>query len=155
MSRVYLSEIYDYFLSSISDYTILNKSDYEIEEDLYVYFKKARAKFYKCRNKLDIMVDENDNKYFGHINSQGIKVDTGVTDFEKLIITHLMIVEYLKPLVLSTEVIKQSLSDRDFKIYSQANQLRELSLLYRNFKKESGKMITEYSYMGMTDDDRK
>ncbi len=196
MEKTYLSEIYDFFLSSISDYTILESLPQQIEEDLFTYFKKARSKFHKCKNSLNVLDDDDGEKYFGneiyHIvkrnetlsgiakkykmdidelaNNNNMSIlddpnvgdklfirieDTLLSDYEIDIISNLMLVEYIKPQYLSSEVIKQSLSDKDFKIHSQANQLREIGLLYRNLRKEARKMITEYTYMGMTDNDKK
>lgn len=138
-----LSEIYDIFLGKISDYSILELTPFEIEDELFGYFRTAKTRFYKCKNDLSHVINDAGETI---INSK-------LTDFEKEIIAHLMLVAYMTPIVASSEVLKQSLSDKDFKIYSQANQLRELNLLYRLFQKESKKMITEYSYMGMTDND--
>lgn len=194
--RTYLSEIYESFLSSISDYTLLESPRQEVEDDLFTYFKKARRKFRKCRQSLNLVEDENGDKYFGtkkyHIVDSGEtlysiadkykltpkeladmnnmtildKINKGdkllvyeeevlLTGLEIDILTHLMLVEYMKPQLIATEVMKQSLSDKDFRIYSQANQLRELNLLYRLLQREAKAMITEYTYVGMTDDDRK
>lgn len=152
--RTYLSEIYDSFLSSISDYTLLESSPREIEDELFTYFKKARRKFRKCKQKLDLTGDE-DNQYFGYVDEEGNQVDVELTGLEIDILTHLMLVEYMKPQLIATEVMKQSLSDKDFKIYSQANQLRELNLLYRLLQREAKTMMTEYTYVGMTDNVRK
>lgn len=167
MEKTYLSEVYDYFLSSISDYAISEKiakafqMDEEaqkreleaLEQSFFMYFKKARAKFYKCRQPLSLKEDENGEKYFAYTDKDtGEEIGVELTGFELNIITHLMLVEYMKQQLLATDVIKQSLSDKDFKIYSQANQLREINLLYRLLQRESRQMITEYTYMGMTDD---
>lgn len=167
MGKTYLSEVYDHFLSSISDYAISEKiaRAFELDEEgqkrelealeqsFFMYFKKARAKFYKCKQPLNLQEDENGEKYFAYIDKD-TKREVGVelTGFELAIITHLMLVEYMKQQLLATDVIKQSLSDKDFRIYSQANQLREINLLYRLLQRESRAMITEYTYMGMTDE---
>lgn len=148
----FLSEVYDFFLSSITDYTLLKDDPKIIEDDLFTYFRKARAKFHKCKQKLSVTKYENE-KCFGYKESEDM-VYVKLTDYEISILAHLMLSEYLKTIVMSTEVLKQSLSDKDFRIYSQANQLRELNLLYRLVQKECSKMITEYSYMGMTDNDK-
>lgn len=135
-----ISVIYDIFLSKVSSYT-LSSDDItaeEIDEELFGYFDSARTLFYKCKNSLET-------------NEEKTVILSVLTPFEKAIIVKLMRVEYLAPKVLSDEVILQSLSDKDFKIHSQANQLRELSLLYGRLKKEADKMITEYTYIGMTD----
>lgn len=139
-----LSEIYDVFLSKISDYSFLSPdvTAQEIDEELFGYFKSAKTKFHKCKNSLNTRMNE--------LGEQ--EVESDLTDYEIEVIAKLMIVEYMTPQILSTEVIKQSLSDKDFKIYSQANQLRELKELYKLLQKEARKMITEYSYLGMTDD---
>jgi hypothetical protein len=49
-----ISEIYDNFLSKITDYTLLSDTltQKDIENDLFGYFKTAKAKFRKCRNDL-------------------------------------------------------------------------------------------------------
>ncbi len=155
MEATYLSELYDDFLISIRDYTLLseNITDEEIKEDLDSYFKKAKSKFYKCKQKLDTMTDVNGEEYFGYIDDNGKEVKVKLTGFEIAILIHLMLVEYIKPQVLSSEILRPSLSDKSFKIYSQANHLRELNLLYRLLQKESKKMITEYTYMDLEDTD--
>src|SRR5699024_739839 len=131
--------IYDTFLSKISDYKFLNMEKIVVEEELLRYFKSARAKFYKCKKDLNFLNESNP-----------IELKDELTFYEQEIIVKLMLVEYLTPLIMSSEILKQSLSDKDFKIYSQANHLKELGLLYRQIQREANKMITEYSYMGMT-----
>lgn len=153
MTATYISEIYDDFLISINDYTLVsdNVTMEDLKEDLDIYLRKSKAKFRKCKQRLDTLIDENDEEYFGYIDKNGIKVDVELTGLEKAILVHLMLVEYLKPKVLTTELMNPSMSDKSFKIYSQANHLRELNLLYRLFQKESKKMITEYTYVDLED----
>lgn len=136
-----VSEVFDNFLSKISDYSFLsvNITDDEINEELMGYLKSATVRFYKCNNNLKIVMNDEEEYMFV----------SELTPFEIEVLTVLMIVEYMKPQVLSSEVIKQSLSDKDFRIYSQANQLRELNLLYRMFRTEANKMITEYTYFNL------
>lgn len=196
MEKTYLAEIYDSFLSSISDYSLLESAPEDIEDDLFTYFKKARRKFRKCKQSLNLIEDRDGQRYFGSniyhtvkegdtifsiakkykldidqlLNMNDLKITDGLetnsklivgvdtvvlTDFEIDILTALMLVEYMRPQLIATEVMKQSLSDKDFRIYSQANQLRELNLLYRLLQREAKVMITEYTYVGMTDDVRK
>lgn len=158
-------EIYDSFLSSISDYTLIpdNFGDAETEEkaiegDLAMYFNKARRRFRKCRQRLDTIKDNEGREYFGYKDSEHVDADedgnvtVALTGFEIDIIVQLMLVEYMKPQLIATEVMKQSLSDKDFRIYSQANQLRELNLLYRLLQREARGMMTEYTYEGIVDD---
>ena len=158
MKTTYLSDVYDSFLEGISDYTFIAETEEEVlgvEGILFGYFKKARAKFYKCKQSLNLFKDDEGLEYFGKEEKDGEIINVELTDFEIMVLAHLMTVEYMKQQVLASEVVKQNLSDKDFKIYSQANQLRELNLLYRLIQRESNKMITEYSYMGMTDNGTK
>lgn len=141
MTRV--EEIYEDFLSRISDYSFLSNklTDEEIREDLYAYLKVAIRKFYRCKHSLEIA----DSPLEGQVFVEELE------PFEIEVLVSLMVVAYLKPQILSSETMKQSLSDKDFKIYSQANQLRELRLLYNVLRAESNKMITEYTYIGLGD----
>lgn len=136
-----LSEIYEIFLSKITDYEYVsvNITDEEINDELLGYLKSAITKFYRCKNSLEITEDVTGELTF----------ESDLHPFEMEILATLMLVEYLKPRVLSSETLKQSLSDKSFKIYSQANQLRELNLLYRMLRTEATKMITEYTYFGL------
>ena len=60
MQATYVSELYDDFLFSIKDYTYLSAdvSNEDIEEDLAYFLKKAKAKFRKCKNRLDTLKDD-------------------------------------------------------------------------------------------------
>lgn len=154
MGKTYVAELYDYFLSNIEDYEYLRVdiTDEDIKDELDGYFKKARVKFYKCKQRLDTLVDENGEEYFGYLDEKGKVVEVELTGFELLILSHLMVVEYLKPkALLNSQILKPTSSDRTLKIYSQANHLSEVNLLYRLFQKESNKMITEYTYMDLGD----
>lgn len=134
-----LEEINDMFLSKITDYRILAMTDEEIDETLLGYFKSARANFYKCKKSLKLQKDM----------ENGVYIEDELSDFEIEIITSLMLVSHITPQLLSSENLKQSLSDKDFKIYSQANQLREVRLLLNSLESKSKKMITEYTFFDL------
>lgn len=134
-----LSEIYDNFLSSITDYKLLTMTNGEIEDTLMGYFKTARAKFYRCKKDLKVEEMESGEKFI---------VDE-LSDFEIEVIVSLMLVSHITPQLLSSENMKQSLSDKDFKIYSQANQLREIRMLLNDVKRNAKKMITEYTFFDL------
>lgn len=140
-----IEEIYDSLLSKISDYGFLKATREDIEDDLFGYFKTARTKFYRCRNNLDVV--ENDGKKFFTVE---------LTPMEIEVLSTLMLLEYLKPNLITSETLKQFLSDKDSKIYSQASQLREIRLLYNMLKGETQKLITEYTYLELDlDGDKK
>lgn len=138
-----VDEIYDNFLRKISDYSFImgKKTDEEIRDELFGFLKSARARFRKCKKSLKIIMDENGFDVF----------EDDIDDFEGEILTSLMLVEYLKPKVLAGELMRPALSDKDFKIYSQANHLREINLLYRLFSQEAKRLVTEYTYLSLGD----
>lgn len=148
-----VSEVYDSFLTNISDYRLATSSDADIEETLKRYLKKAKSKFTAISHRLNIDVNSENEEYFCEITKDNLNKDviipTVLSDLEIEIISTLMTVEYLRPQVLSTKILSQHLSDKDFKINSQANHMKELNLLYRQLKKESVIMITKYSYLKM------
>jgi hypothetical protein len=143
-----IEEIYDSFLSKISDYSFLseNITQQDIEDDLFGYFKTARTKFYRCNNSLEVEDDGTGLLVFS--------VDLHPMEIE--VLSTLMLVEYIKPQLITSETLKQSLSDKDFKIYSQASQLREIRLLYKAMVADASKLITEYTYLALDlDGDKK
>lgn len=138
-----VEEVYDNFLRKISDYSFImgKKTNEEIKDELYGFLKSAIARFHKCKQPLDIVINDN-----------GIEVFVSeLIPYEIEILTALMLVEYLKPKVLAGELMRPALSDKDFKIYSQANHLREINLLFRLFSQEARRSITEYSYFNLGD----
>lgn len=146
MMATNIGEIYGNFLSKISDYAFLSNTimESEINDELFGYFKVARTKFYRCKNSLDTIDDDavDGGKVF--------TVDLAPMEIE--ILSTLMLTEYLKPRMITDEILKQSLSDKDFKIYSQASQLREVRLLYNVLKSDASKLITEYTYLDLDGD---
>lgn len=151
-----VSEVYDSFLTNISDYRLATSSEVDIEETLKRYLKKAKSKFPQMSRKLNIEVNNESEEYFCEIiknkNNESEIIPTTLSDLEVEIISTLMTVEYLRPQVLSTKILSQHLSDKDFKINSQANHLKELNLLYRQLKKESAIMLTKYSYQKLIEE---
>ncbi|SDX95502.1 hypothetical protein [Thermoactinomyces sp. DSM 45892] len=133
-----LRQVYEVFLSKISDYTFLSLTPSQIEEDLFGYLRSATTRFHRCKKDLSI---------------QSNSLVSTLTLFEIEILVTLMICEYMKPLILSSELMKQSLSDKDFRIYSQANQIRELNLTYRMFRTEAQRLMTDYNYLDLSETD--
>lgn len=133
-----LTVLYDKFLSKITDYRLLEMTEDEINDDLFGYFETARAKFYKCKNSLDTVEDNGE-----------LKIVSDLARFEIEILVTLMLIEHITPQLLSSENMKQSLSDKDFRIYSQANQLREIRLLLEGYERRVSKMITEYTFFDL------
>jgi hypothetical protein len=133
-----LTLLYEKFLSKITDYRILEMTEQEIADDLYDYYDSARAIFYKCKNSLETVEIGNDTF-----------IESDLTRYEIEILVSLMLVEHITPQLLSSENMKQSLSDKSFKVYSQANQLREIRLLLEGLESKTEKMITQYTFFDL------
>lgn len=139
-----LHEIYDMFLSNVSDYKLLafakqdrDKGTSLLDNTLFGYYKHARARFeQRCKNSLEVNVEKT-------------LILSELTYYEIEIIVSIMMVAHIRPQLLSSENLKQSLSDKDFKIYSQANQLREIRLLLGSLESKVEKMITKYTFMDL------
>ena len=57
-----------------------------------------------------------------------------------------MVVEYLNPLIISIENLKQFMSTKDFSMTSQVAHLRQLLDLRETKRKEVARLILDYTY---------
>jgi hypothetical protein len=128
------SEIYQRFLNKISDYDFLNLSEEEVESIMKNYLKSAIVWFTSCRQDLSAR-DETLEQF-----------NSTLTDEEIEILTTLMIPEWLKPRINTTENLKQHMSTKDFQMFSQANHLKELKDLKKDSVKEAQQLMSRYSY---------
>lgn len=123
-------EIYDVFLSQISDSAFMDQDN---DDQLkYRYLLNCIPRFRKCKKDLSKR------------DSSGFLEE--LTDEEILILGTLMVVEYLNPLIISIENLKQFLSTRDFSMTSQAAHLRQLLELREVKRIESEKLVLDYTY---------
>lgn len=131
------SEVFDLFLASIQDYRInrlYEKSVEDMENYLMPFLIKAITNFRKCKTDLEDRDDEN------RIFNQTLSTD------EKVILSNLMIVEWLTKEVNDILQMRLYLQDTDFKTYSQANNLKEKRELLTTMKEMVDKQIVQYSY---------
>jgi len=131
------SEVFDLFLVSIQDYRInrlYEKSVEDMENYLMSFLIKAITNFRKCKTDLEDRDDEN------RIFNQTLSTD------EKVILSNLMIVEWLTKEVNDILSLRNFLQDTDFKTYSQANNLKEKRELLTTMKEMVDKQIVQYSY---------
>ncbi|HHU81321.1 MAG TPA: hypothetical protein GXZ35_08385 [Acholeplasmataceae bacterium] len=128
------------FLSKITDDFLLSIPDEDLQKLIDGYRNSASIKFKQC-NKLS---DRDDDLRQYNIS---------LTDEEIEILANLMILEWLKPLINSIEILKQGMSTKDYKIYSQANHLNELMALKKETNAEIDKLIISYTYSNNSLDD--
>jgi len=131
------SEVFNLFLASIQDYRInrlYEQSVEEMENYLMPFLIKAITNFRKCKTDLEDRDDT--NKVF----NQTLSTD------EKVILSNLMIVEWLTKEVNDILGMKLFLQDTDFKTYSQSQNLKEKRELLTTMKEMVDKQIVQYSY---------
>jgi len=135
--------VYDSFLMKVEDYSFLNLTQEDLESDLENYLNISSAKFRVCKKDLS---DKN-------LTTKEFNVDLSIMEIE--ILSSLMVVEYLKPQITTSNLLKQKMTDKDFKIYSQGNHLDQLMKLYKQMKHESQSLINDYSFYSNSLDDLK
>lgn len=132
-----LDTIFGSFLSKISDYSLslLNRSENEIYEILLQFYDSAIAFFPQCRKDLTPQKDTS-------------MLSEELTVLEIEIISGLMLLEYLRPILYRNEVLEQVLSDKDFRVNSQANHMNQLYNLFNKTKQEVSVYKVQYSWEG-------
>jgi hypothetical protein len=132
------SEINELFLSGIQDYKIdrLFQSSTPSLVDDYIlpFMTRGLINFKKC--KKDLSNRDNMNKMFN------ITLD----DEEKVILSNLMIVEWLNREVNDILQMKLHLNDTDFKLHSAAQNLKEKREHLYGLNELVHKQITQYGY---------
>lgn len=131
--------VYDRFLSKIQDYDLLNEIKTDLtfaKEMLFDYLKSALPHFtYTSINFEDVM--DNTNEQF----------TISLSSMEKEIIARFMVVEYMSPKLLRTEMFEQRLGSKDFQNYSPGNLLKELQALREQEKSQTNTLMLQYYYM--------
>jgi hypothetical protein len=127
-------EVYDYFLSKITTYNeYINLTQEELEVELNQLLKVSLS---ECVSFKDISADYILNEF-----------NRDLTDLEMNIISYNMVVHYLSPKINNIEILKQSLSSKDYEIYSQANHLKELMNLRRDSIQQFHYWMNRYGYL--------
>lgn len=127
--------IYDRAVYRISDSTLLKMSAEDAESVLEKYLFSAQARFKNvCRIDLTDRDDEA-KQYNNTLDDECIEIlSLGVAYY------------WLSAKVLRVELLRNTLSTKDFTTFSNANLLREASVLRDTVKKEFIGAINAYSY---------
>jgi hypothetical protein len=126
------SSVYDIFLSLFDDITFITvDSDDSLKKR---YLQNSIPKFRRCLQDLTNRDDVNNT------------FNITLSDEEQLILGNLMVIEYLNPKIVSSKLIQQSMTSREFEMTSQANHLRQLQELKTDKQKEVSKLIVDYTY---------
>ena len=129
-------EIYDLFLQQVSDYRL--EVLFETSEEDFENFLEAWLIFsYSEFSNLDIDFDfDTDTGVFSRkLNLQ-----------EKSILATLMMRYWLQKLVNDVTQINLHIADRDFRVASEAMNLREKTVYLNTVKEQCSQMLSDYSY---------
>lgn len=128
------ADIFERFLGKVTDYDLASLTSIELDDSLARFLKSAITNFKYCTKNLK---DRDDTLMVFNIDLE---------ENEQEILAKLMLVEWIRPQILSQENIKNTLGSRDYQIYSPANLLDKLLNLKKNLQEESQNDMTFYYY---------
>ena len=140
MSTPYTT-IYASFLDKVTDQYLASLTDTELNAQMLKFLNNSVPKFKKCKKDLSLRI------------IASASFEANLSDEEIEVLANLMVIEWLKPLVNSLELLKQAMSPKDFTLHSQANHLKELQALRKDAQAEISKLIVDYSYNNNSLDD--
>lgn len=131
-----LSEVYDLFMQTVTDYRLIelfNTSELDFENYLQAWLEFAIVDFNICDQDLDF--DDN-TKEFPVVLSRENKV----------ILVTLMEKYWLTKNVNDITQMNLHITDRDFKVASEAMNLKEKVTYLNMIKEQCSQMLLDYSY---------
>lgn len=128
-------DIYDKFLSLIDDYTLALITDEELEDLLSNYLSRAISlDFKQCRKDLN-NIDKTIKQFNDELSLE-----------EQWIIANGMVLSWLEPKLKRERLLRDAITDRDYKETSHANQLKELMNLEEITKRKLKEYIISYTH---------
>lgn len=121
------------FLNKITDDLLLTMTDENLEKTIDMYRNSASVRFKQC------------NKFISQ-NDELRQYDSTFTDEEIEIVANLMVLEWLRQRINSIELLKQSMSTKDYKTFSNANLLDSLINLRKQTLADVDRLIVSYTY---------
>lgn len=131
-----LSEVYDVFMMTITDYRLtdlFNLSQPDFENYLQSWLKFSILDFSVCDQSL--LFDNTTNQFF---------VD--LTDENKIILSKLMTKYWLQKAVNDVTQFNLHVTDRDFKVASESQNLREKVAYLNVVKEDCSQLLQDYGY---------
>jgi hypothetical protein len=131
-----LSEIYDIFMMTVTDYRLIdlfNLSQADFENYLEAWLKFAISDFGECDQ--DLTFDDTTNEFSVTLTTENINI-----------LAILMVKYWLQKLVNDITQLNLHVTDRDFRIASEAQNLREKSAYLNTIKEQCSQMLIDYAY---------
>lgn len=128
------------FLSKVSEFEFISLPEEDRTAIVDGYMKRAINAFKKnCKYDL-ISTGDDDTREFS------VDIPRNAIDEIVDIVSEGMIVQWLKPYVYKQELLENSLTTRDFSMYSPAELLMRVGNAYTKAQKDYTQAIREYSY---------
>lgn len=134
MAGTYTSEIYDLFMQTVTDYRLLdlfNTSQPDFETYLQAWLDYAIAEFTICDQDLTY--------------TNGAFSETLTTE-NKIILATLMMKYWLQKNVNDITQMNLHVTDRDFKVASEAQNLKEKSAYLITIKEQCSQLLNDYGF---------
>jgi hypothetical protein len=129
------------FLNKITDPDLASLLPDTIDSILNEYLNSAIVRFQKCKKDINNF-DDVLQQFTDDLNQVEIEI-----------LANWMVYEWASQQVYRVELLRQSLSSKDYAMYSQANHLDKMLLLKQQLYVETNQMILDYSYdFGSVDD---
>ena len=131
-----LKEIFDLFMMTVTDYRLIdlfNQSEDDFTTYLEAWLIFAISDFSMCDQSLDY------NKYTMTFN-------TCLSDKNKVVLATLMMKYWLQKVVNDITQMNLHITDRDFKMPSEAQNLREKVAHLNVVKEQCSQLLSDYSY---------
>jgi len=131
-------DVFSLFKDNITDPDLLKLCDFLQTDTLLALMNKSIAKCNRIVKKtVDLSLGDNELMEFP------FTIPGEVMD----ILIEWMIVFWLTPYVNNIEVLQNSMSTKDFSVFSPANLLEEISNRYELARKHARSLTSEYSYI--------
>lgn len=134
------TEIYDLFLMVAKDYKLDELYESSVD-DFTTYLQGfliyAIADFTSCRHNLELRDDTTGS------------FDMDLTTKEKIILSKLMVMAWLKSQIQNVTQFQLHLNDKDFKHHSEAANLSAKKEYYANLREEVNQDMVDYGYKNL------
>lgn len=133
------NEIYERFLSKVSDYDLLEEiqTDLDFAKEMMLDFLKSAVTHFTYT---DLVFDE-------IMNDEAEIFTVELNSMEKEILARYMIVEYMSPKILKSDIFEEKLGSKDFQNFSPANLLAQLRELRNQEEERTNTLMLQYYFM--------